>query len=110
MAKRKRDYDDSGDNMNRKGGDDTKADLRDFVIEEKLTAFINAYSPAPDELDDTCPYVESFDDARLREFFKAYFCDVGDPLMLYIKDLTAAGFKMRVSLATGEPCFLVVRR
>ncbi len=87
-----------------------KVSLRDFLIPEKVAAFVSAYSPAPPELDDSSSLVESFDDSRLREFFKAYVCGLGDPLSLYLEDLKMAGFRMRVSLATGEPCLFVVRK
>ncbi len=88
----------------------SKVTLSDFVIQEKVSAFVRAYNPAPPELDDTSPYVESFDDSRLREFFKAYVCGLGDPLDLYIEDLKLAGFRMSVSLATGEPTIFAIRK
>lgn len=87
-----------------------KITLRDFIVPQKVSAFAQAYNPAPDTLDDTSPYVEAFDDSRLREFFKAYVCGLGDPLALYVEDLVMLGFRMRVSLATGEPCIFVIRK
>ncbi len=87
---------------------EVKVSIRDFVVPEKTAAFINAYSPAPDEIDDTNPNVETFDDTRLREFFKAYVCGLGDPLAVYLEALSAYGFRMRVSLATNEPCLFVI--
>ncbi len=87
-----------------------KVSLEDFVVKDKVEAFVTAYTPAPPEWDDSNPLVESFDDARLREFFKAYVCGLGDPLALYLKDLKIFGFRMRVSIATGEPCIFAVRK
>lgn len=89
------------------GGDDApKVKLEDFVIPEKVQAFVSAYEPC-DELD---PGAEPFDDGRLREVFKAYVCGLGDPLALYIHDLKMAGFHMAVSLATDEPCIFARRK
>ena len=79
-----------------------KVSLRDFVVPDKVSAFVRAYAPAPPGMDDTSEYVESFDDERLRQFFKAYVCGLGDPLALYVEDLKMAGFQMQVSLGTGE--------
>ena len=53
---------------------------------------------------------EQFDDARLREVFKAYVCSLGDPLALYVEDLQMAGFQMACSMATGEPCIFARRK
>jgi hypothetical protein len=83
-----------------------KISLRDFVVEQKISAFINGYAPCKEG--DTG--YEQFDDARLREVFKAYVCGLGDPLRLYIDDLEAAGFKMTCSLLTGEPCIFARRK
>ncbi len=95
------------------GGDDgslepdvEKISLRDFVVEQKISAFINGYVPCKEG--DTG--YEQFDDARLREVFKAYVCGLGDPLKLYIDDLVMAGFKMECSMLTGEPCIFARRK
>lgn len=117
MVKRKNknmdwdDWDDAPDATEIPTGDDKQFQvyLRDFVIEEKVTAFQNTYTPAPDGMDDRSEYVEVFDDARLRQYFKAYVCGLGDPLKLYIEDLKLAGFRMRVSI-TGKPCLFVIRK
>ena len=55
---------------------------------------------------------DQFDDARLREVFKAYVCGLGDPLNLYIEDLKMADppFRMEISMATGEPCIFARRK
>ena len=80
--------------------------LRDFIVPAKVEAFINSYRPC-NEFD---MGYESFTDAELREFFKAYVCGLGDPLALYIDDLKTAGFRMTVSMVTGEPTIFVVRK
>lgn len=90
-------------------GDQFQVHLSDYVIEEKVAAFINTYTPAPDGMDDTSEYVETFDDAKLRQYFKAYVCGLGDPLKLYIEDLKMAGFRMQVSV-TGKPCIFAIRK
>ena len=58
-----------------------KVSLKDFMVPEKVSAFVNDYEPC-DEFD---PGAERFDDGRLREYFKAYVCGLGDPLSLYIE-------------------------
>lgn len=81
-------------------GDAFQVHLSDYVIPEKVQAFVRAYRPC-NEFD---PGYESFDESRLRDFFKATVCGLGDPLKLYIEDLVMAGFRMDISVATGEPC------
>ena len=83
-----------------------KVSLRDFIVPEKVSAFVNGYAPC-NEGDDG---YEQFDDARLREVFKAYVCGLGDPLRLYIEDLKMAGFTLEVSDATGQLAMFVRRR
>lgn len=76
-----------------------KVTLEDFVVPQKIYAFIEYYRPVEKQTQ-TC---EVFNDARLREFFKAVpIPGLGDPLKIYLERLADAGFKMRVSL-TGEP-------
>ena len=77
--------------------------LRDYVIEEKVSAFVRHYENC-NEFDQRC---ERFDEARLRDFFKANVCGLGDPLKLYLEDLKMDGFRLSVSVATGEPCLFV---
>ena len=116
MVRRKKrtldDYEDWMDdqttpNPSYSGGESGEAEvehisLRDFVIPEKVSAFVHTYEPC-DEFD---AGAERFDDARLREYFKAYVCGLGDPLALYLEDLKLAPepFRMATSLATGTPC------
>jgi hypothetical protein len=83
-----------------------KVSLRDFVVPQKVSAFVRNYEPCS-EGDDG---YEQFDDGRLREVFKAYVCGLGDPLKLYIEDLQFANFRMEISMATGEPCIFAKRR
>ena len=85
-----------------------KISLRDFVIPEKLQAFVRGYVPC----NEGDPGYEQFDDSRLREVFKAYVCGLGDPLKLYIEDLKLANppFVMECSMVTGEPCIFARRK
>jgi len=85
-------------------GDQFQVHLSDYVIEEKVAAFVSAYKPC-NEFD---PSYEAFDEARLRDFFKATVCGLGDPLKLYIEDLKMANFRMVVSQATGELTIFVL--
>ena len=118
MAKRKskkrqsfddyEDYDDyvtdhDGENVN-DISDGEKLDS--FIIEEKVNAFVHGYQPC-DEFTDGAV---GFDDAKLRELFKAYVCPLGDPMKLYMEHLKLAGFRMTVSVATGELTMFAVRR
>ena len=83
-----------------------KISLRDFIITEKVRAFQRDYEPC-DEFD---PGAEMFDDGRLREYFKAYVCGLGDPLALYVEDLKLADFRMATSVATNEPAIFARRK
>jgi len=87
-------------------GDQFQVHLSDYVIPAKVSAFVRDYEPC-NEGDDG---YEQFDDGRLREVFKAYVCDLGDPLKLYAEDLQMAGFRMEISMATGEPCIFARRK
>ena len=80
--------------------------LRDFMVPEKVNAFVHSYEPC----DEFTPGAERFDDARLREYFKAYVCPLGDPLSLYIEDLKLADFRMVTSVATNIPCIFARRK
>lgn len=114
MAKRKKkqqDWDDWDDaptaqDLQDANGDAFQVHLSDYVIPEKVAAFVNGYAPCH-EGDDG---YEQFDDSRLREVFKAYVCGLGDPLKLYIEDLKMAGFRMECSMATGEPCIFARKK
>lgn len=76
--------------------------LEDYVIQDKINAFIQHYKPAKDE--STCD--EVYTDAKLRQFFKAWPCTLGDPLSIYTSTLRESGFIMKVSLS-GEPAYFV---
>ena len=82
-----------------------KVNLRDFIVEQKISAFVRSYEPC----NEGDAGYEQFDDGRLREVFKAYVCGLGDPLKLYIEDLQMEGFRMDCSMATGEPCIFARR-
>lgn len=84
---------------NEQGGGVT---LEDFIVPAKVDAFINHYAPAANE--NTCE--EVFTDAKLRQFFKAWPCTLGDPLSVYMERLRIAGFTMGVSIG-GEPALFV---
>ena len=83
-----------------------KVSLRDFIVSAKVSAFVRGYVPCREG----DPGYEQFDDARLREVFKAYVCSLGDPLKLYVEDLQMFGFQMACSMVTGEPCIFARRR
>ena len=87
-------------------GDQFQVHLEDYVIKEKVSAFVRCYAPCC-EWDEGC---KAFDEAQLRDFFKATVCGLGDPLKLYVEDLQAAGFRMECSMATGEPCVFARRK
>ena len=72
--------------------------LQDFVIPAKIEAFGNQYEPQ-NHWTDGC---EVFYDARLREYFKAIVCPLGDPLSLYLQELGYKGFHMQND-ESGEP-------
>ena len=83
-----------------------KVSLEDFCVMEKVSAFCRAYMPCR-EGDDG---YEQFDDARLREVFKAIPCGLGDPLKVYMEQLKLlGGFTMEMSML-GEPCIFARRK
>lgn len=76
--------------------------IDDFVMPQKVTAFVNRYEPAKRQTVTT----EVFNESRLREYFKADVCPCGDPLVVYINLLEAAGYNLVTSLQ-GEPAIIV---
>lgn len=78
--------------------EEVKTTLADFILPEKVAAFSRQFEPI-DHWTEDC---EMFNDARLREYFKAIVCPLGDPLMLYLQELGYFGFKMRHD-ESGEP-------
>ena len=80
--------------------------INDFIVLQKIQAFTDAYEPAGEEGFNTY----SFDDRKLREFFKAYpIPSVGDPLSAYIDSLEMYGFTLNIGLS-GEPVIIVKDR
>lgn len=87
-------------------GDQFQVHLEDYVIKEKVSAFVRCYAPCG-EWDEGC---KAYSEAQLRDFFKATVCGLGDPLRLYIEDLKMAGFSLEVSEATGQLAMFVRKR
>lgn len=79
--------------------------ILDFVVPQKVDAFVEAFQPTDIESELT----EFFTDSKLREFFKAWPCSLGDPLATYLDMLSQHGFRMRVTI-TGEPAVLAIRK
>lgn len=77
------------------------AKIDDFVAPQKVSAFVRSYEPADKQTFTT----EVFNEARLREYFKADVCPCGDPLVVYLEMLENAGFNMVTSIQ-GEPVIL----
>ena len=100
------DYEDEQSAMEAAQPEVAKVSLTDFMVPEKVSAFVRDYEPC-DEFD---PGAERFDDGKLREYFKAYVTGLGDPLGLYIEDLKLDGFRMITSLATDKPAIFARRK
>ena len=100
------DYEDEQSAMEAAQPEVAKVSLDDFVIKEKVSAFVRDYEPC-DEFD---AGAERFGDGELRTYFKAYVTGLGDPLALYIEDLKLAGFRMTTSLATDKPAIFARRK
>ena len=79
--------------------------LQDFVIPAKIEAFGEQFEPLNHWTEDC----EVFNDARLREYFKAIVCPLGDPLALYLQELALRGFKMKDD-ECGEPVIYAALR
>lgn len=77
--------------------------LHDFVIPAKIDAFCNKYKPLEHWREDC----DVFNDSQLRTYFKAVVTPIGDPLALYINELSARGFKMKDD-ECGEPVIYAV--
>lgn len=87
------------------GASEQGTTLADFVIEQKITAFEEAYQPC--EVEKLAS--KWFDETKLRTFFKAYPCSLGDPLTIYLDRLHDKGFRMKVG-AMEEPVIFVTER
>lgn len=79
--------------------------LQDFVIPAKIAAFCEEYKPIG-EWQEGC---DTFTDYQLRSYFKAVVTPLGDPLSLYLQELSAHGFKMKNDVC-GEPVIYAMPR
>jgi hypothetical protein len=79
--------------------------IEDYIIPQKVQAFIDAYEPVEQQKFATT----IFDETKLRAFFKAYITTLGDPLVVYLTRLEDAGFKMQVS-TQNEPAIFVTEK
>ena len=79
--------------------------LQDFVIPAKITAFCEEYKPLS-EWHEGC---DTFTDYQLRSYFKAVVTPLGDPLSLYLAELSIHGFKMKNDVC-GEPVIYAMPR
>ena len=79
--------------------------LQDFVIPAKIEAFCEKYKPL-DHWREDC---DMFTDYQLRSYFKAVVCPLGDPLALYLQDLSLRRFKSKDD-ECGEPVIYVALR
>lgn len=86
------------------GAEEQGTKLEDYVIEQKITAFIKTYQPCSASL-----ATKTFTETNLRTFFKAYPCSLGDPLTIYLDRLEEAGFSMSVDLM-DEPAIFVCEK
>ena len=82
--------------------------INDFIVPQKVDAFCKAYRPCT-PMDEGNEGIEVFTDARLRQFFKAWLCPIGDPLVAYLEMLAVNGFEMGVDIV-GEPAIFAVPR
>lgn len=79
--------------------------LQDFVISDKIQAFCDKYKPLSHWREDC----DVFTDYQLRTYFKAVVCPLGDPLAIYLQELSERGFKMRDD-ECGEPVIYAALR
>lgn len=66
--------------------------IDDFIIKQGVKAFISAYQPSSESM-----ATDVFNISRLRDFFQAWPNSLGDPLIIYIDSLEAAGFSLTAS-------------
>lgn len=86
------------------GAEEQGTKLEDFVIEQKISAFINTYQPCSAALS-----TKTFNETALRTFFKAYPCTLGDPLTIYLNMLEQEGYVMGVDYM-DEPAIFVCEK
>lgn len=89
--------------MQKETAPESEVTLRDFIIPAKITAFINSYKP----LNDWQAGCDTFTDYQLRSYFKAVVCAYGDPLSIYLDELSMRGFQMHDDVS-GEPVLYVM--
>lgn len=87
------------------GASEQGVTIEDFIIPQKIRAFSEAYQNVEEERFATL----IFDEKRLRDFFKAFPCSLGDPLKGYLERLETLGFRMQVCTA-GEPAIFVIEK
>lgn len=87
------------------GGGQSEVSLQDFVIPAKIAAFCEQYK-ALGHWTENC---DMFTDYQLRAYFKAVVCPLGDPLSLYLQELSYRGFEMKND-ECGEPVIYCMRK
>ena len=87
------------------GADEQGTLLEDYVIPQKIIAFKEYYKSCEPNI-----ATEKMGEIRLRQFFKAYPCSLGDPLTIYLQRLEDAGYKMRVVPGCDEPVICVIEQ
>lgn len=87
------------------GADEQGTLLEDYVIPQKITAFKEYYNSCEPNIS-----TEKMGEIRLRQFFKAYPCSLGDPLSIYLQRLEDAGYKMQVVPECDEPVICVIEK
>lgn len=95
MSKKKKDepYD---------GAEEQGTTLDDFIIYARVDAFDDAYQPCAENM-----ATNTFTETKLRDFFKAWPCNLGDPLNIYLEMLKTKGFKLQVASGTGDLAIFV---
>lgn len=78
--------------------------IDDFIIDQAITAFSEAYSPSSEAM-----ATEVFNVSRLRDFFQAWPNSFGDPLVSYLDSLVDLGFTLKAS-ASGQLAIFVTNR
>lgn len=79
--------------------------LINFYVGNRASAFIEHYQPC----DENDVGAERISEIRLRALLKAYVCNVGDPLKLYVLQLRMAGYCFHIDV-TGEQVMYVKPR
>ncbi len=85
--------------------DDAKEEgtsLEAFVLPQRIDAFVDAYQPSTENI-----ATNTFNETKLRNFFKAWPCSLGDPLSIYLDRLKEHGFNLAVSISGDLAIFTV---